>query len=190
MCWKTRFRFLLEPSNLIRHTKRTLWFSGLWFFKCACAIPYFGYRRLFALSCLKVSTTCLRTAKVWRDCADAQAHLSLCWSPMSLLVWYYNDLLYMRLTRHQENWLYRGISVVKSHLNWLTHDLSRLFNPNKAGIPFVRFRETVQIPIRRRRLRRLIRVFRVFTVFLQDFQLQKEQKWNKIHKWQTDSPNV
>ena len=56
------------------HEKGTLWFSGVFFvcfsffffffFKCVYAVLHLGYRHAFsALNCLKVSTTCLRTAK-------------------------------------------------------------------------------------------------------------------------------
>ena len=38
---------------MCRHKKiRTLWLSGLWFFRCACAVPYLGYRHAFF--CLKL----------------------------------------------------------------------------------------------------------------------------------------
>ena len=186
MCWKTRFRFLLEPSNLHRHTKKDLMVFRFVVLQMRMRDPLFWLQTVVCLKLPQGLYYMPENSKGLTRLRWCAGSLSLCWSPMSLLVWYNNDLLDMRLTRHQENWLYRGISVVKSHLNWLTHDLSRLFNPNKAGIPSVGFRQTVQIPIRRRKLRRLIRVF---TVFLQDFQLQKEQKWKKIHKWQKDSPN-
>ena len=36
---------IFEPA----HEKRTLWFSGLWFFKCACTVLYLSYiHALFA----------------------------------------------------------------------------------------------------------------------------------------------
>ena len=48
-------------------------FSGFWVFKCTYGVPYLDYRRVFAWSFLKGSSTCLRTAK-------ALARLSFCWS--------------------------------------------------------------------------------------------------------------
>ena len=51
---------IYEPA----HEKETLLFSGLCFFKCACAAPCLEFRyALLAWSVLKVSTTCLRKAK-------------------------------------------------------------------------------------------------------------------------------
>ena len=61
-----------------------------WFFKCACTVPYAQCMRFFffALSFLKVSTICLRTAK-------AQASLRLCaGSPEPSLVAYVTSTIF------------------------------------------------------------------------------------------------
>ena len=76
-------------STLAGNVKRILWFSGLLLFTCACADPYLGYRHaLFAWSCLRVSTTCLHTAK-------ALARLRYCAGlPEPLLVAYVTSVLF------------------------------------------------------------------------------------------------
>ena len=63
-----------------RHTKkpRTLWFSGLWFFKFAGAFLYIRY--LPEATSRSLLHAC-KQQRLWRDCAYAQARLGLCWSP-------------------------------------------------------------------------------------------------------------
>ena len=62
------FACVIEPA----HGKGILQFYGLWFFKCACAIPYLGYRHAFlpaasSRSLLHVN----KQQKLWQDCTYA-----------------------------------------------------------------------------------------------------------------------
>ena len=78
--------FMLFPSAYLnrRPKKRTLRFS----FKCACAVPYLGYRQSFLLEASLRSTTCMRLAK-------ALARLRLCaGSPEPLRVAYVISTLF------------------------------------------------------------------------------------------------
>ena len=72
---------LVQMSQL-----RRLWFfspSVNSVFKRACAAVYWGYMSAFwsAPSSTSILHVC-EQRRLWRDCADAQARLSLRWSPM------------------------------------------------------------------------------------------------------------
>ena len=60
------------PYHGLAQKKGALQFSGLWFFKCTCAVPYLDYRHAnFARNFHNIPNKCLRTAK-------ALARLCLC----------------------------------------------------------------------------------------------------------------
>ena len=67
-----------------RHKKiEILWFSGSWFFECACSVSYLGYwlEILPDASSRSLLHVC-KQQRLWRDCAYAQSRQRLCWSPM------------------------------------------------------------------------------------------------------------
>ena len=96
LCTSMYYYFILHLS---RHSKkRDLWFSGLWFFKCACTVPFFDYRyEFFAWSFLKVPTgeTALIHRLVWAFAGY------LCKEPFSHVLYRPYDVLERQsLTKH------------------------------------------------------------------------------------------
>ena len=61
LSWRLIMKYFLQsfsPFSWFKKGSCQLWFSGLWFFKFACAVPYLGYRHeVFPWNYLKVSTT-------------------------------------------------------------------------------------------------------------------------------------
>ena len=88
-CWWKTYLVLFE-ENMSRYMKKVaLFFSVLWFFKCACAVFDWGYRHavLSEASSGSLLAVCEQQRR-WQDCAYVQAHLSLCWSHISTLFSY------------------------------------------------------------------------------------------------------
>ena len=80
--WTTGPWSLKQSKYELAHKKGILWILSLWLFKCTWAVPYLGYRHVFCLKLPQCLVHVREHKRLWQDCVIAQAHLSLCWSPM------------------------------------------------------------------------------------------------------------
>ena len=61
---------ILTSQDVSRHTRKGTMVFRKWFFKCACAIPYLGYRHAFLPEAsLRSLLNVCEQQRLWRDCA-------------------------------------------------------------------------------------------------------------------------